>query len=215
MYKGELFNYRYDEILAAIEATPGVSNMELARAFCLSYSIIRALTAAMEKEGDITGRVERLGLYGKTLWHVNPHKESLQKSEGRMSARTRAAIESPATYPVRVHLMEETPAATHTVRVRVVEQEAQPATHTVRVRVVEQEAQPATHTVRVRVVEQEAQPATYPVRVHVVEQEAQPATYPVRVHVTEEAIPATRRVPFPEVEDYLPVKHGTKHSEVR
>lgn len=183
MYKGELFNYRYDEIFAAIEATPGVSNMELARAFCLSYNIIRALTATMEKEGDITGRVERSGLHSKTLWFANENKKCLQKPNGFMSIAVGSAIESPTTRPVRVRVIEETPAATHTVRVRLTE---------------------------------EALPATYPVRVRVVAQEAQPATFPVRVQVTEGTLPATRRVPFPEVEEYsLPTKHSTEPSETR
>ena len=103
MYKGELFNYRYGEILAAIEATPGVSNMELARAFRLSYNIIRALTAAMKKEGDITGRVERSGLHSKTLWFANDNKKYLQEPEGRVSTATAPQ----ATYPVRVRVAEE------------------------------------------------------------------------------------------------------------
>jgi DsbC/DsbD-like thiol-disulfide interchange protein len=105
MYKGELFNYRYGEILAAIEATPGVSNMEL--------------TAAMKKEGDITGRVERSGLHSKTLWFANDNKKYLQEPEGRVSTAT-------------------APQATYPVRVRVVEEEAQPATYPVRVRVAEE-----------------------------------------------------------------------------
>lgn len=138
MSKGELFNYRYGEILAAIEATPGVSNMELAQAFGLSYSIIRALTAAMEKEGDITGRVERSGLHSKTLWFANDNKKYLQEPEGRVSIDTRTATAPQATRPVRVRVIEETPAATHAVRVRLVEEEAQPATYPVRVRVAEE-----------------------------------------------------------------------------
>jgi hypothetical protein len=138
MSKGELFNYRYGEILAAIEATPGVSNMELAQAFGLSYSIIRALTAAMEKEGDITGRVERSGLHSKTLWFANDSKKCLREPEGRVSSATQTATAPQATRPVRVRVIEETPAATHAVRVRLVEEEAQPATYPVRVRVAEE-----------------------------------------------------------------------------
>jgi hypothetical protein len=51
MQKAELFSNRYLEVLAGIKATPGISNVELAEAFGLSYNIILTLTAAMEKEG--------------------------------------------------------------------------------------------------------------------------------------------------------------------
>lgn len=81
MYKGELFNYRYDEVLAAIATNPGISNAELAESYRLSYNIIRDLTAAMQKEGDITGRVERWGLYSKTRWYVKANKEWSQMSQ--------------------------------------------------------------------------------------------------------------------------------------
>jgi hypothetical protein len=107
MYKGELFNYRYDEILGAIKATPGVSNMELAQAYALSYGIIRALTAQMEKEGDITGRVERTGLYSKTLWFANDSKKCLQEPDGSVSIAPRTVTVQPAKYPVRVRVTEE------------------------------------------------------------------------------------------------------------
>jgi ribosomal protein S6 len=53
MQKGELFDNRYGEILAAIEANPGISNAELAESYRLSYNIIRALTVAMEKEATL------------------------------------------------------------------------------------------------------------------------------------------------------------------
>ena len=76
MQKGELFNNRYREVLAAIKATPGISNMELARSFGFSYYIIRALTGAMEKEGDITGRERRwVPNRSKTIWRVNANKK--------------------------------------------------------------------------------------------------------------------------------------------
>ncbi len=145
MYKGELFNYRYGEILAAIEANPGVSNIELAQAFALSYSIIRALTAAMEKEGDIAGRVERSGLYSKTLWHVNPHKECLENPRGRPSIAKETAAAPPATHSMRVH---------------VVETEAQPATRPVRVHVTEQ-ALPVKRRVPFPEVEEYSLPVKY------------------------------------------------------
>ena len=142
---------------------PGISNAELAQSLGFSYNIIRTLTAAMEKEGDITGRVERSGLYSKTLWHVSAFKKCLQEPEGRMSTRTRAEIESPATRPVRVRVIEGTPAATHAVRVRVVEQEAQPATYPVRVHVAE-EAQPPTRRVPFPEVEEYFLPAKHSTR---------------------------------------------------
>jgi hypothetical protein len=103
MYKGELFNYRYDEVLAAITTNPGISNAELAESYRLSYGIIRALTAAMEKEGDITGRVERWGLYSKTRWYVKANKEWSQMSE---MTSTTAAVQ-PATRRVPFREVEE------------------------------------------------------------------------------------------------------------
>ncbi len=107
MYKGELFNYRYGEILAAINDNPGISNAELVESFRLSYNIIRALTAAMNKEGDITGRVERWGLYSKTLWFGNANKNCLQEPEGRVSIATRTATPPQAAHAVRVRVAEE------------------------------------------------------------------------------------------------------------
>lgn len=82
MQKGELFDNRYGEILAAINDNPGISNLELAESYRLSYKIIRNLTAAMEKDGDIIGRVEQWGLYRKTLWYMNTNKGFSQKWGG-------------------------------------------------------------------------------------------------------------------------------------
>jgi hypothetical protein len=104
MEKRELFNNRYGEVLAAIKASPGISNAELAQSFGFSYNITRLLTAAMEKEGDITGRVERSGLHSKTLWQVNPHKEC---SPGRTSIFTKTATAPEAARRVPFPEVEE------------------------------------------------------------------------------------------------------------
>jgi hypothetical protein len=89
LQKGELFDMRYCESLAAINANPGISNAELAESYHLSYNIIRALTAAMYKDGNITGWVEPWGLYSKTRWYVNANKVCSQMAE--MTSRTVAA----------------------------------------------------------------------------------------------------------------------------
>lgn len=75
--------------------------------FRLSYNIIRALTAAMNKEGDITGRVERRGLYSKTLWFGNANKNRLPEPEGRVSIATKTANAPQATGRVPFPEVEE------------------------------------------------------------------------------------------------------------
>ena len=135
MQKGELFNSRYRDVLAAIKATPGISHAQLAEAFGLSYNIIRALTVAMEKEGDITGRVERTGLRAKIAWRVNAYKTCMHTPEGRVSIATRTPT---------------APQATHAVRVHVVEKEAQPATYSVRVHVTEEFSSPTKYHYKTR-----------------------------------------------------------------
>lgn len=99
MYKGELFNYRYEEILAAIGPNPGISNAELAEFYRLSYGIVRALTSEMYKEGDITGWVERRGRYSKTHWSVNENKECSQMSAIAPSTTTAQAATRRVPFP--------------------------------------------------------------------------------------------------------------------
>lgn len=99
MQKGELFKNRYFEVLAAIKDNPGISNAELAESFRLSYNIVRNLTAAMNKEGNITGRMERWGFYCKTRWYVNVDKECSQMSEVDFEDRSGTTGHAPGAIP--------------------------------------------------------------------------------------------------------------------
>jgi Mn-dependent DtxR family transcriptional regulator len=64
----QLYVNRCGEILGLVKSEPSWSNKELAERLGLSYRVVQATTARMEKENLILGKVIGAGMYTKIEW---------------------------------------------------------------------------------------------------------------------------------------------------
>jgi DNA-binding Lrp family transcriptional regulator len=71
----KLYRHFRAEILRAFNSNFEMSNVELARRLGLSYRVVQATTARMERENDITCSIAQRGRFGKTVWRLATRKE--------------------------------------------------------------------------------------------------------------------------------------------
>ena len=66
----QLYANRCGDIMGLVESEPGWSNKELAERLGLSYRVVQATTARMEKKKLIIGKVVGSRMFTKTEWQV-------------------------------------------------------------------------------------------------------------------------------------------------